>query len=135
MQQRVNLARALAVDSDVLLLDEPFAALDAQTREHMQEELTRIWAQQKKTSVLVTHSISEAVFLADRVVVFGPRPARVRQIIEIDLPRPRRLDIKHDADFRELERTVWDLIESDPIPSGTSARATDVAPISRRTDQ
>ena len=113
MQQRVNLARALAVEAGLLLLDEPFAALDAQTREHMQGELTRIWAARRTTSILVTHSISEAVFLADRVVVFGPRPARVREIVPIDLPRPRRLAVKHSPRFRELEQTVWNLIESE----------------------
>lgn len=115
MQQRANLARALAVDASVLLLDEPFAALDAQTRELMQGELTRIWAQQRTTSILVTHSISEAVFLADRIVVFGPRPARIREIVPVDLPRPRRLDIKHSAGFRELERRIWDLIDSERV--------------------
>jgi ABC-type nitrate/sulfonate/bicarbonate transport system ATPase subunit len=113
MQQRVNLARALAVDAGLLLLDEPFAALDAQTREYMQGELTRIWAARRTTSILVTHSISEAVFLADRVVVFGPRPARVRQIVPIVLPRPRLLSVKHSPRFQELERTVWSLIESE----------------------
>ena len=113
MQQRANLARALAVEAGLLLLDEPFAALDAQTREHMQGELTRIWAARRTTSILVTHSISEAVFLADRVVVFGPRPARVREIVPIDLPRPRRLAVKHSPRFRELEQTVWNLIESE----------------------
>jgi NitT/TauT family transport system ATP-binding protein len=112
MKQRANLARALAVDSEILLLDEPFAALDAQTRELMQGELTRIWAHQKKTSIFVTHSISEAVFLADRVVVFGPRPARIREIVTIDLPRPRDLGIKHSTEFQELEQRVWKLIDS-----------------------
>ena len=134
MQQRANLARALAVDSDVLLLDEPFAALDAQTRELMQAELTRIWAAQRKTSILVTHSISEAVFLADRVVVFGPRPARVREIVPIDLPRPRRLDVKHTAAFRELERTVWDLIETAQIETAdldAGSPVVDPAPVER----
>lgn len=112
MKQRANLARALAVNSEVLLLDEPFAALDAQTREFMQQELTRIWAREKKTSIFVTHSISEAVFLADRVVVFGPRPAVIKEIIPIDLPRPRDLDVKHSAEFQRLEQRVWGLIES-----------------------
>jgi NitT/TauT family transport system ATP-binding protein len=112
MKQRANLARALAVNSEVLLLDEPFAALDAQTREVMQQELTRIWAHEKKTSIFVTHSISEAVFLADRVVVFGPRPAVIREIVPIDLPRPRALDVKHSAEFSALERHVWSLIDS-----------------------
>ncbi|MCW2898002.1 MAG: nitrate transporter ATPase [Streptosporangiaceae bacterium] len=117
MKQRANLARALVVDSEVLLLDEPFAALDAQTRELMQGELTRIWAHEKKTSLFVTHSISEAVFLADRVVVFGPRPAHIREIVTIDLPRPRHLDMKHSREFQELERKVWGLIDS----GGTTA--------------
>jgi ABC-type nitrate/sulfonate/bicarbonate transport system ATPase subunit len=112
-RQRTALARALVNDPAALLLDEPFAALDAQTREHMQGELTRIWAARRTTSILVTHSISEAVFLADRVVVFGPRPARVREIVPIDLPRPRRLAVKHSPRFRELEQTVWNLIESE----------------------
>jgi NitT/TauT family transport system ATP-binding protein len=121
MKQRANLARALAVDSEILLLDEPFAALDAQTREFMQGELTHIWAHEKKTSIFVTHSISEAVFLADRVVVFGARPARVREIVTIDLPRPRDLDMKHSPKFQELERTVWGLIEAGGGPAARVA--------------
>lgn len=121
MKQRANLARALAVDSEILLLDEPFAALDAQTREFMQVELMRIWTHQTKTSVFVTHSISEAVFLADRVVVFGPRPAKVREIVPVDLPRPRDLTVKHTLEFQQLEQRVWKLIETggtDVVPAG-----------------
>ena len=89
MRQRVNLARALAIDPDVLLMDEPFASLDAQTREIMQTELLRIWEQGRKTVLFVTHQIDEAVFLSDRVLVFARRPGRLQESIEIKLPRPR----------------------------------------------
>src|ERR1700761_5537161 len=94
MRQRVNLARALAIDPEILLMDEPFAALDAQTREIMQTELLRIWEQGRKTVLFVTHQIDEAVFLSDRVFVFARRPGRINEIIDIDLPRPRGLAIK-----------------------------------------
>ena len=94
MRQRVNLARALAIDPEVLLMDEPFAALDAQTREIMQTELLRIWEQGRKTVLFVTHQIDEAVFLSDRVLVFARRPGRLQENVEIELPRPRELAIK-----------------------------------------
>lgn len=89
MQQRVGLARALAIDPRVLLLDEPFASLDAQTRETMQAELLRIQTREKKTMIFVTHSIDEAVYLADRVIVFTRRPSRILEIVDVPLPRPR----------------------------------------------
>jgi NitT/TauT family transport system ATP-binding protein len=107
MQQRVNLARALAVDPEILLLDEPFAALDAQTREFMQVELTRVWQRFSKTAVFVTHDIGEAVFLADRVIVLSSRPGVVKADIKIDLPRPRTLNLKRTPEFLRLEDQVW----------------------------
>jgi NitT/TauT family transport system ATP-binding protein len=112
MQQRANLARALAVDPDILLLDEPFASVDAQTREKLQVELTEIWAHTHKTMLFVTHDIAEAVFLADQVIVFSARPARVRTVVNIEIPRPRSLEVKHGAHLQEYVRQVWSLIES-----------------------
>jgi NitT/TauT family transport system ATP-binding protein len=111
MQQRVNLARALAVDPEVLLMDEPFAALDAQTREVMQDELLHIWQRARKTVLFVTHQIDEAVYLSDRVVVLGERPSRVREVIEIALPRPRELSVKRTPEFLAYLDRVWSLIQ------------------------
>src|ERR687886_38206 len=110
MQQRANLARALAVDSEILLMDEPFAALDAQTRELMQAELLRIWNAARKTVLFVTHQIDEAVFLSDRVVVMAPRPGRIIADIRIDLPRPRNLEMKRSPEFARYEEQIWRLI-------------------------
>jgi NitT/TauT family transport system ATP-binding protein len=113
MRQRVNLARALAINPEVLVMDEPFSALDAQTREVMQVELLRIWQQGRKTVLFITHQIDEAVFLADRIVVLGRRPGRVKEIIPIELPRPRALAIKRKAEFGAYVERVWNLIEKD----------------------
>jgi len=113
MKQRAALARVLAFDPKVLLMDEPFGALDAQTRETMQEEVTRIWERTRKTIVFVTHDIEEAVFLGDRVVVLSARPGRIRKEIRIDLPRPRSLEIKKSTKCHEYRNTVWDLIRSE----------------------
>jgi NitT/TauT family transport system ATP-binding protein len=118
MQQRVNLARALAADPVVLLMDEPFAALDAQTREFMQAELLKIWAQAKKTVVFITHQINEAVYLADRVTVMSARPGRVKGVIDIPFDRPRALSIKRDPRFLELEDAIWQMVEEKPEAIG-----------------
>jgi NitT/TauT family transport system ATP-binding protein len=111
MRQRVNLARALAVDPEVLLLDEPFASLDAQTREVMQLELLRIWQARRKTVVFVTHQIDEAAFLADRVVVMSARPGRIREDIAMPFERPRKLALKRTPEFNRYVERIWDLIE------------------------
>jgi len=113
MRQRVNLARALAVDPDILLMDEPFSALDAQTREIMQTELMRIWEEGRKTVLFVTHQIDEAVFLSDRVLVLARRPGRIREDIDIALPRPRALAIKRAPEFVAYVDRIWRLIEDD----------------------
>jgi NitT/TauT family transport system ATP-binding protein len=117
MQQRVNLARALVVDPKILLMDEPFASLDAQTRELMQEELTRIWAQARKTVLFITHQIDEAIYLADRIVVFSRRPGRVKDSIAVDIERPRPIDVKRQARFHALEDRIWGLIDEDVRPT------------------
>jgi NitT/TauT family transport system ATP-binding protein len=113
MRQRVNLARALAIDPQVLLMDEPFSALDAQTREIMQTELMRIWEEGRKTVLFVTHQIDEAVFLSDRVLVFGRRPGRLRESVRIELPRPRALAIKRTPEFVAYVDRIWRQIEDD----------------------
>jgi NitT/TauT family transport system ATP-binding protein len=113
MQQRVNLARALVTDPKVLLMDEPFAALDAQTREFMQEELLQIWVKAKKTVLFITHQIDEAIYLSDRVVVFSGRPGRVKDIIDVAIARPRKLGVKRESHFHAMEDRIWQLIEED----------------------
>jgi NitT/TauT family transport system ATP-binding protein len=115
MQQRVNLARALVMDPQILLMDEPFAALDAQTRELMQEELLQIWRKSGKTVLFITHQIDEAIFLSDRVIVFSARPGRVREDIAISLERPRSLKLKRDPRFHALEDRIWALIQEDSV--------------------
>jgi NitT/TauT family transport system ATP-binding protein len=121
MQQRVNLARALAVDPQLLLLDEPFAALDAQTRDLMQSELLRIWESTHKTAMFITHQIDEAIYLSDRVVVMTARPGRIREVIPIDLPRPRALTVKREPAFIEYLDRIWTLIEEEGRRSGSTA--------------
>jgi ABC-type nitrate/sulfonate/bicarbonate transport system ATPase subunit len=117
MQQRVNLARALIVDPQVLLMDEPFASLDAQTREIMQAELLKMWNHTKKTVIFVTHQIEEAIYLSDRVVVFSARPARIREIVKVDIPRPRSLNVKRSKEFLDLADHVWGIIQEEVLKS------------------
>ncbi len=113
MRQRVNLARALAIDPEILLMDEPFSSLDAQTREIMQTELMRIWEEGRKTVLFVTHQIDEAVFLSDRVLVFARRPGRLRESVAIEFPRPRALALKRTPEFVRYVDHIWRLIEDD----------------------
>ena len=107
MQQRCGLARALAIEPSVLLMDEPFAAVDAQTREILQFELLRIWEQRPTAMLFVTHSIEEAVLLGDRVVVLKGRPSKIEETIEVDLPRPRSRATLSEPRFAELRERVW----------------------------
>ena len=113
MQQRVNLARALAVDPQLLLMDEPFAALDPQTREMMQGELLRIWEAAEKTVLFITHAISEAIYLSDRVIVMSARPGRIIADIRIDIPRPRAMAARRSDEMVAYERQIWDLLEQE----------------------
>ena len=110
MQQRVAITRALVYDPDVLLLDEPFGALDAMTRESLNLELLRIWSDHRKTVLFVTHSISEAIFLSDRVVALTPRPGRLADVVEVDLPRPRRLEVVQTEAFGMLAKRIRSLL-------------------------
>ncbi len=111
MRQRVSICRALVHDPPLLLMDEPFGALDALTREQISMDIQRVWMDKRKTALHITHSIPEAVLLADRVVVMGPRPGRIVEIIDIDLPRPRRLD-KLPARFNDYAGRIRDIFKS-----------------------
>ncbi|MFD1957479.1 ABC transporter ATP-binding protein [Paenibacillus thailandensis] len=113
MRQRVAIARSLAYDPDVLLMDEPFAALDAQTREILQSELLRIWDASRKTIVFITHSLDEAIFLADRVAVMTARPGKVKEIIDIPLERPRPADIRNSDSFTRLRQRAWSILKDE----------------------
>lgn len=107
MKQRVALARAMASDPEILLMDEPFGALDAQTRAVLQQELLRIWEEEKKTVVYVTHSIEEAIMLGDRVVLMTARPGRIKGIYEVKLPRPRSFEIRTTPEYNQLAKVLW----------------------------
>jgi NitT/TauT family transport system ATP-binding protein len=113
MKQKVAIARALANDPEVILMDEPFANLDAQTRLLMREELLRIWERDKKTVILVTHNIEEAVMLCDRIAVLSARPALVKEIITVDIPRPRTMKSMRDPDFASCTERIWQLLRHD----------------------
>lgn len=111
MQQRVGLARALAVNPRVLLMDEPFASIDEQTRRVLQDDLLALWSDERKTVVLVTHSMEEAIYLSDRVVVLSPRPGRVHQVLEVPLPRPREAsDVRARGEFARLVDDLWKIL-------------------------
>ena len=113
MRQRVNIARALAVDPQVLLMDEPFGALDAQTREVMGSELLRIWERDRKTALFVTHDIDEAIYLADKVVVMGRNPGHIKEVIRVDLPRPRGQAVMETPEFGEYRKRLRKHLEHD----------------------
>jgi len=111
MAQRVGLARGLIHDPDLLLLDEPFASLDALTRERMWNELSNIWQAKQKTVIMVTHSINESLFLADRVLVLTQRPGKIKLDMQVDLPRPRKEEIRYTSHFGKLAKKLRDAIE------------------------
>jgi ABC-type nitrate/sulfonate/bicarbonate transport system ATPase subunit len=113
MQQRVGVARAFAIDPPILLMDEPFGALDAQTRVLLQEELIRLWEGSHKTVVFVTHSIDEAIFLADRIMVMQARPGRVLEMVNVPLPRPRGDRTRQQPEYLALQSRLWDMLRSE----------------------
>lgn len=116
MQQRVGLARALSTGADILLMDEPFGAIDAQTRELMQEELLRIWEEERKTVIFITHDLDEAVLLADRVLLMSRGPGQVRELIDVDLPHPRfDYDVRAHANFAKVRGHIWHQLRNDLV--------------------
>jgi len=119
MRQRVGIARALAVEPQVLLMDEPFGALDAQIRQVMGSELLKIWERGRKTILFVTHDIDEAIYLADRIVVMSASPGRVIADLKVTLPRPRPLEIRNDPAFTAYRQRIWDLLAEQVLASNT----------------
>jgi NitT/TauT family transport system ATP-binding protein len=112
MQQRAGLARALAVNPMILLMDEPFGSVDAQTRQLLQEELLELWQRERKTVIFITHSMDEAVYLSDRVVVMTPRPGKVAEVLDVPLPRPRLAEeVRRDPKFVDLTNYIWDSLK------------------------
>ncbi len=120
MKQRTAIARAYAADPKILLMDEPFGALDALTRVHMQQQLLATWSEDRRTVMFVTHDVDEAVFLANRVIVMAARPGRIKEIIDIDLPYPRTDDVRLSDEFTDYRRAVWKSVYDQP-----SARESD----------
>jgi NitT/TauT family transport system ATP-binding protein len=118
MQQRVGIARALAVDPEILLMDEPFGSLDVQTRDLLQDELARILERDKKTVLFVTHGIEEAIYLADRILVLSSRPAKIQMTIEVPFSRPRTDEIKTHPEFLAIRQRVWELLKTSATLSG-----------------
>lgn len=128
MRQRVAIARALAYSPDLLLMDEPFAALDAQTREILQAELLRIWEAHKKTIVFITHSLDEAIYLSDRIAVMTHRPGRIKSILDVPLARPRPAEIRHSPQFVQLREQAWDVLR-DEVAFATGHHQRPLAPV------
>ena len=118
MKQRVGIARALSIHPQTLLMDEPFGALDAQTREVMQTELLRLWETDRKTVAFVTHSIDEAILLSDRIVVMATRPGRIKTVIDVDLPRPRNEEMRGDPRWTNLRKQLWQLLKVEMVENG-----------------
>ena len=110
MKQRVAIARAYAVNPSLLLMDEPFGALDAQTRSQLQTELLKTWEEEKKTCFFITHDVEEAVLLATKVIVMSARPGRIKEIVDIDIPYPRTQETKMDAHFTEIKNYIWNMV-------------------------
>ena len=121
MQQRVALARTLAYEPQMLLMDEPFGALDAQTRELMQEELTDIWQQNRRTVLFVTHDIEEAIYLSDRIIVFTARPGRIKADLRVNLPRPRSAAIRKSQAFMGQHAEIWDMLREEVLRAKEAA--------------
>jgi len=118
MKQRVGIARALSIRPQILLMDEPFGALDAQTREIMQNELLRLWEADRKTVVFVTHSIDESILLSDSIVVMSTRPGRISAIMDVGLPRPRDDEMRFDPRWASLRKRLWQLLKPEIIEAG-----------------
>jgi NitT/TauT family transport system ATP-binding protein len=139
MQQRAGLARALAVEPQVLIMDEPFASLDAQTRDLLQLELLRIWAQRPAAMVFVTHSIDEAVLMGDRIVILGGRPGHVRDIVDVGIGRPRDRGVLDSERFRVVRDHVWTMVMQSPAgldrPEGAQTPAGDQHQAGSRKEQ
>jgi NitT/TauT family transport system ATP-binding protein len=123
MQQRVGLARALAVNPEILLMDEPFGALDEQTRRLLQEELLKIWEQHRKTVIFITHSMEEAVLLGDRVLLMTPRPGKIKEIIPVPIPRPRGRETEKSSTFVEIKEYLWEHLRGMQVAGTTLAHA------------
>jgi NitT/TauT family transport system ATP-binding protein len=113
MKQRVGIARAMSIHPQILLMDEPFGALDAQTREVMQNELLRIWEADRKSVVFVTHSIDEALLLSDQIVVMGTRPGRIKTIVDVQLSRPRNDDMRSGGEWAKLRKYLWKMLQTE----------------------